>query len=100
MESYAKIKLVNIGLVSGGTSMSIDRMTSEHLYIVLVRILNGSTEVHPPFMYLIYMRPEAWFYTLIGEAYDVDHTNILDGVLSITFKSKQWTKMWVYRIDD
>ena len=73
-------------------------MGSEHLYIVFVRMLNGSTDLFVPWAYLLYMRPKNWDYALIGEEQNVVSKNIQNGKLTITFSEERWVRMVAYRI--
>ena len=70
----------------------------ERMYFVVVRNLNGSTEVYPPYMYLLYMRANGWKHTLLGAEKDVNTFSISGAKLTITFKSTQYARMWIYRL--
>lgn len=84
---------------NGATSLSMSRaMRAEHMYLIFVRRLNGSTEIHPPYGYLLFMRSTGWNYSVIGEESEVTKKDITNGKLTLTFKNIQWTRMAVYEI--
>ena len=85
--------------ISGDTVLTMQNgMGSEHLYIVFVRMLNGSTDLFGPWAYLLYMRPQNWDYVLIGEEQNVVKKDIQNGKLTITFSEECWVRMVTYRI--
>ena len=85
--------------ISGETVLTMQNgMGSEHLYIVFVRMLNGSTDLFGPWAYLLYMRPQNWDYVLIGEEQNVVKKDIKNGKLTITFSEERWVRMVTYRI--
>ena len=85
--------------ISGETVLTMQNsMGSEHLYIVCVRMLNGSTGLFGPWAYLLYMRPQNWDYALIGEEQNVVDKDIQNGKLTITFSEECWVRMVTYRI--
>lgn len=85
--------------ISGETVLTMQNsMGSEHLYIVCVRMLNGSTGLFGPWAYLLYMRPQNWDYALIGEEQNVVDKDIQNGKLTITFSEERWVRMVTYRI--
>ena len=73
-------------------------MRSEHMYLILVRRLNGEENAHAPYGYLLYMRPHQWNYTVIGEENGVASKKISDGKLTLNFETIQWTRMVVYEV--
>ena len=85
--------------ISGETVLTMQNsMGSEHMYIVFIRMLNGSTDLFGPWAYLLYMRPENWDYALIGEEQNVLSKDIQNGKLTITFSEEHWVRMVTYRI--
>lgn len=85
--------------ISGETVLTMQNsMGSEHMYIVFVRMLNGSVDLFTPWAYLLYMRPENWDYALIGEEQNVVSKNIQNGKFTITFSDPSWVRMVTYRI--
>ena len=85
--------------ISGETVLTMQNsMGSEHMYIVFVRMLNGSVDLLPPWAYLLYMRPQNWDYALIGEEQNVVDKDIQNGKLTITFSEECWVRMVTYRI--
>lgn len=73
-------------------------MRSEHMYFIIVRRLNGLEDVYPPYAYLLYMRPQNYARTIIGEESEVVDRKISGGKLTLTFKNIQWTRMTVYEV--
>ena len=85
--------------ISGETVLTMQNsMGSEHMYIVFVRMLNGSVDLFTPWAYLLYMRSESWDYSLIGEEQNVVSKNIQNGKITITFSDPSWVRMVTYRI--
>ena len=85
--------------ISGETVLTMQNsMGSEHMYIVFVRMLNGSVDLFTPWAYLLYMRSESWDYSLIGEEQNVVSKNIQNGKFTITFSDPSWVRMVTYRI--
>lgn len=83
---------------SGGTALSMqNKLTAENMYIIFIRHLGDNT-VYPPYAMLLYMRSENYNYTFLGETVDFDSTTMLGGKLTIKFKTKQWARMWIYKI--
>lgn len=84
---------------NGGTSMTnAINLEAERMYIVVVRNLNGPDGVHPPYMYLLYIRNNGWSRTLLGTEKDVNTFAIQSHKLTITFKTTQYARMWIYQI--
>lgn len=103
MKSYnsalGSLALIDDTGISGETVLTMQNsMGSEHLYIVFVRMLNGSTDLFGPWAYLLYMRHENWDYALIGEEQNVVSKDIQNGKLTITFSEERWVRMVAYRI--
>ena len=85
--------------ISGETVLTMQNsMGSEHMYIVFVRMLNGSVDLFTPWAYLLYMRSESWDYSLIGEEQNVVSKDVQNGKLTITFSEERWVRMVTYRI--
>lgn len=83
---------------NGGTSLSMqNKLAAENMYIIFVRHL-GADNVYPPYALLLFMRSENYNYTSLGEIVDFDSTSVIDGKLTIKYKSKQWARMWIYKI--
>lgn len=84
---------------SGNTKLTMNvSMSNENMYLVFVRRLNGTNEVHPPYGYLLYMRSSGWNCCKIGEESDVIAKSISNGKLTLEFKQVQWVSMRVYRV--
>lgn len=84
---------------NGGMSMTNSvNLEAERMYIVVVRNLNGSDGVYPPYMYLLYMRNNGWSKTLLGTEKDVNTFAVQNHKLTITFKTTQFARMWIYQI--
>lgn len=84
---------------NGAKSLIMSKaMRAEHMYLVLVRCLNGSTDLYPPYGYLLCMRLNAWKATLIGEEREVISKEISSGKLTLTFKNTQHTRLVVYEV--
>lgn len=84
---------------NGAKSLIMSKaMRTEHMYLVLVRCLNGSTDLYPPYGYLLCMRLNAWKATLIGEEHEVISKEISSGKLTLTFKNTQHTRLVVYEV--
>lgn len=84
---------------NGAKSLIMSKaMRAEHMYLVLVRCLNGSTDLYPPYGYLLCMRLNAWKATLIGEEHEVISKEISSGKLTLTFKNTQHTRLVVYEV--
>lgn len=97
--SLGGLALIDDTGISGETVLTMQNsMGSEHLYIVCVRMLNGSTGLFGPWAYLLYMRPQNWDYALIGEEQNVVDKDIQNGKLTITFSEECWVRMVTYRI--
>lgn len=83
----------------GSTSLTMKKaMRNDHMYLILVRRLNGSDNVHPPYAYLLYIRSNNYSRTTIGEESEVANRQISGGKLTLTFKDTQWTRMTVYEV--
>ena len=84
---------------SGAKSLSMSRtMRAEHMYLIFVRRLNGSNEIHPPYGYLLFMRSTGWNFAVIGSESEVTKKDISNGKLNLTFRDTQWTRMTVYEV--
>ena len=84
---------------NGAKSLTMSKaMRAEHMYLVLVRCLNGSTDLYPPYGYLLCMRLNAWKATLIGEEHEVISKEISSGKLTLTFKNTQHTRLVIYEV--
>lgn len=84
---------------SGAKSLSMSRsMRADHMYLIFVRRLNGSNEIHPPYGYLLFMRSTGWNFAVIGSENEVTKKDISNGKLALTFKDTQWTRMTVYEV--
>lgn len=84
---------------NGAKSLIMSKaMRTEHMYLVLVRCLNSSTDLYPPYGYLLCMRLNAWKATLIGEEHEVISKEISSGKLTLTFKNTQHTRLVVYEV--
>ena len=84
---------------NGAKSLTMSKaMRTEHMYLVLVRCLNGSTDLYPPYGYLLCMRLNAWKAALIGEEHEVISKEISSGKLTLTFKNTQHTRLVVYEV--
>lgn len=96
--SFKYIDSISTG-ANGGTSMTNTvNIESEKMYIIVVRNLNGSDGVYPPYMYLLYVRDNGWSRTLLGTEKDVNTFAIQNHKLTITFKTTQYARMWIYQI--
>lgn len=73
-------------------------LEAENLYLVFVRNLNGAVECYAPYVYVFYMRSNSWHATTIGDPVDVDKISIQGGKFTISFKTNQWARIWVYKI--
>ena len=73
-------------------------MRADHMYLIFVRRLNGSNEIHPPYGYLLFMRSTGWNFAVIGSENEVTKKDISNGKLALTFKDTQWTRMTVYEV--
>lgn len=73
-------------------------LAAEKMYIVIVRNLNGSDAVYPPYMYLLYVRNNGWSKTLLGTEKDVNTFSVQSFKLTITFKTTQYARMWIYQL--
>lgn len=97
--ALGSLALIDDTGISGETVLTMQHsMGSEHLYIIFIRMLNGSTDLFGPWAYLLYMRPENWDYALIGEEQNVLSKDIQNGKLTITFSEERWVRMVTYRI--
>ena len=97
--ALGSLALIDDTGISGETVLTMQHsMGSEHLYIIFIRMLNGSTELFGPWAYLLYMRSESWDYALIGEEQNVVSKDIQNGKLTITFSEERWVRMVTYRI--
>lgn len=67
-------------------------MTTERMYIIFVRNLNGTENVHPPYAYMLYLRANGYNHTPLGVPYNVKSLSISSVQLSITFNSTQYAK--------
>lgn len=84
---------------NGSTSITMTKnLEVENLYIIFVRNLNGSVECYAPYAYLLYIRSNSWRATTVGDPVDVDKISIQGGKFTISFKTNQWARMWVYKI--
>ena len=84
---------------NGSTSITMTKnLEVENLYIIFVRNLNGSVECYAPYAYLFYIRSNSWQATTVGDPVDVDKISIQGGKFTISFKTNQWARMWVYKI--
>lgn len=83
---------------NGGITLAMqNKLTAENMYIIFIRHL-GADNVYPPYAMLLYMRSENYNYTFLGEAVDFDSTTMVGGKLTIKYKTKQWARMWIYKI--
>lgn len=84
---------------NGSTSITMTKnLEMENIYIIFVRNLNGSVECYAPYAYLFYIRSNSWHATTVGDPVDVDKISIQGGKFTISFKTNQWARMWVYKI--
>lgn len=84
---------------NGSTSITMTKnLEMENLYIIFVRNLNGSVECYAPYAYLFYIRSNSWHATTVGDPVDVDKISIQGSKFTISFKTNQWARMWVYKI--
>ncbi|OUN27791.1 hypothetical protein B5G33_13235 [Blautia sp. An81] len=73
-------------------------MSVDNLYLIFIRQLNGSTDVHPPCALLLYMRTDNYRYSTLGEIVELQDTSIGGGKFTINFKTQQWVRVWVFKI--
>lgn len=73
-------------------------MKSGHMYIIFVRRLMGEYDSYAPYAYLLYMRPTNFKYIIIGEESEVVSRSISQGLLTLTFKTEQWTRITIYQV--
>lgn len=73
-------------------------MRNDHMYLILMRRLNGLEDTYPPYAYLLFMRSKNYALTTIGEESEVVGRKISNGKLTLTFKNVQWTRMTVYEV--
>lgn len=84
---------------SGDTTITMKKtMRAEHMYLILIRRLDGSVEVYPPYGYLLFMRSGGWKSCTIGVESEVSGKKISNGLLTLTFENTQWTRMVVYEV--
>ena len=97
--ALGSLALIDDTGINGETVLTMQHsMGSEHLYIVFIRMLNGSTDLFAPWAYLLYMRPENWDYVTIGEEQKLVSKVVQNGKLTITFEDQRWVRMATYRI--
>lgn len=97
--SLSHLKCTGVSDISGETSITVDAgMSANNLYLIFLRQLNGSTDVHPPTALLLYMRPDNYRYTTLGEIIDLKSTTISGGAFTINFKTQQWARVWVFKV--
>lgn len=73
-------------------------LQSDAVYLTFVRHLNGYEDAYPPYAYLFVVREKNWRYTVIGEEINVAQKKIVGGKLTLTFNTKQWVRMSIYRV--
>lgn len=84
---------------SGSATLTMSKaMRNDHMYLILMRRLNGLEDAHPPYAYLLFMRSKNYALTTIGEESEVVSKKISGGKLTLTFKTTQWTRMTVYEV--
>ena len=97
--SLSHLKCTGVSDISGETSITVDAgMSANNLYLIFLRQLNGSTDAHPPTALLLYMRPDNYRYTTLGEIIDLKNTTISGGAFTINFKTQQWARVWVFKV--
>lgn len=97
--ALSHLQFMGSGTILGGNSLTVDAgMLANNMYIIFLRQLKGSTDVHPPCALLLYMRTENYRYTTLGEIIDLDNTSISGGVFTINFTSAQWASAWIFKI--
>ena len=83
----------------GNTTLTMSKaMRNDHMYLILMRRLNGLEDTYPPYAYLLFMRSKNYALTTIGEESEVVDRKISNGKLTLTFKNIQWTRMTVYEV--
>ena len=90
----------NVSTGNDGANMLTTKNTLQPggVYLTFVRHLNGNEDVYPPYAYLLAMREKHWKYTVIGEERDVAKKEVISGKLTLTFNTKQWVRMSIYRV--
>ena len=97
--SLSHLQCTGVASISGETSITVDAgMSVDNLYLIFIRQLNGSTDVHPPCALLLYMRTDNYRYSTLGEIVELQDTSIGGGKFTINFKTQQWVRVWVFKI--
>ena len=97
--ALSHLQCTGVASISGETSITVDAgMSVDNLYLIFIRQLNGSTDVHPPCALLLYMRTDNYRYSTLGEIVDLQNTTIEDRKFTIDFKTQQWVRVWVFKI--
>ena len=83
---------------NGGTKITLPSVIPRNsMLLIVVRSYNGSTDLYPPYAFLVFVRPNAWRYTLIGES-RTEKIEINDGYFSLHYKSTEYARAWMYQI--
>lgn len=97
--ALAHLKCTGVADISGEKSITVDAgMSANNLYLIFLRQLNGSADVHPPCALLLYMRTENYSYSTLGELVDLQSTSIGNGRITFNWKTQQWVRVWVFKI--
>ena len=97
--ALSHLQCTGVASISGETSITVDAgMSVDNLYLIFIRQLNGSTDVHPPCALLLYMRTDNYRYSTLGEIVELQNTSIGGGKFTINFKTQQWVRVWVFKI--
>lgn len=83
---------------NGGTKITLPSVIPRNsMLLIVVRSYNGSTDLYPPYAFLVFVRPNAWRYTLIGEP-RTEKIEINDGYFSLHYRSTEYARAWMYQI--
>lgn len=85
--------------MSDGKQLNMGTLDGNNFYVLFVRSLNGSTDVYPPYAYLIYIRTQMARFLPIGEAPANGSISISTGELIITYGiDTHYAKGWLFKV--
>ena len=83
---------------NGGTKITLPGIIPRSsMLLILVRSYNGSADLFAPYAFLVFVRPNAWRYTVIGEP-RTEKIEINDGLFSLHYKNTEYARAWMYQV--
>lgn len=83
---------------NGGTKITLPGIIPRNsMLLILVRSYNGGADLFAPYAFLVFVRPNAWRYTVIGEP-RTEKIEIKDGLFSLHYKNTEYARAWMYQV--